>query len=318
MNPTTATPNRIYPSSDELRVEIARLRNRNLRLEDTANRLQAEIGAAAAIQRDLLPRALPSVEGANINAYYRPVGEVSGDLYDVIRLDDRTTAIVVMDVSGHGVGAGMLATLLRQKLAEAIELCRSSGDLDPGRALALLNQAVIDLDLSDCQFVAATLAFFDEVSRVVRVARGGAPYPIVVRERATRATPLMSDGPIIGVLEDAVFGSVEIELEPGDAIILCTDGLERLLDEKAFCGLCSDSYRVARTDGRSSAGYQQLFQAVTEQINTAARAADADAGDDSGALDDTTLVVLDIAEPRGRIPSWSEPAEALPVPCLVG
>lgn len=283
MNSSTATLTFNTSSEIELRAEIARLRLQNRRLQDTADRMTSEMDAAALLQRQLTGPASLQLSGANIDVYCRPVGEVSGDMYDVVCLDEATTAIIVIDVAGHGLAAGMLAVQLKQRVRDYLDDSHQPDELDPGDLLSQLNGWLITAEWPDCQFATATVAIFDESSGVLRFARGGAPYPVLLQAVEAAATPLESEGALIGVIPHARFETIQVALSPGDAVCFWTDGLELLLDERELGAL----FQQASCAGRASDGHAriQLFDAVARRAESAVKL--------GRELDDTTMVVLE-------------------------
>lgn len=292
MNSSTATLSKPSFSERALRAEVARLRSQNARLQEKADRLVAQVDAAAVIQRQLTPPASLELHGANIDVYCWPVSEVSGDMYDIVRLDEVTTAIIVLDVAGHGLAAGMLAVVLKQRLLDEISNSQQAGKLDPGDLLSQLNESLIDMQLPDCQFATAIVAIFDESSGLLRVARAGAPYPILSQQCEATAIPLQGEGGLVGVLSNASFETVEVQLAPGDAVYFWTDGVETLLDESEQYALCQPASCPGKLNDGQLSSRHRLFDAVTRRTKTAISP--------GCELDDTTIVVL---ERTGTCPS---------------
>ena len=194
------------------------------------------------MQRSLLPTALPTLRGADIHALYQPVGAVSGDIYDVIQLDEQRIAISLADATGHGVAAGILTAFVKRSLCGREATTDRLLHRNLGEVFARLNRQILDAQLEDCQFVAALHAVYDESTRVIRWVRGGAPYPVLVR-RHSPPQPLRSEGSLLGIDADASFEIGELQLQPGDTLILHTDGLEEpLLREERGLG-CESLHR---------------------------------------------------------------------------
>lgn len=205
--------------------EVETLRQRDQVQRDALQRLQGQLRSAAELQRDLLPSRLPTIEGLKVHTLYRPAEMVSGDLYNVVRLDDRHVAFTLADATGHGLPAGMLSALTRRSLFA------ENRSLLPDRVLAAANGDVLKLGLSECQFLGALYAVFDERTRTLSWARGGLPYPILARTgQAPRQIP--SNGPALGTIENASFEVVTMALQPGDCVVFHTDGVDALLAER--------------------------------------------------------------------------------------
>lgn len=201
--------------------ELQALRRREQQQTLALNQLRSQVAEVAQLQRGLLPARLPHVPGLTIHTLYRPAETVSGDWYDVVRLDHRRTAFLLADATGHGLPAGMLSTLTRRyfKLDETTR--------DPAAVLEQANREVLRFSLSECQFVGAIVGIFDETNRVLTFARAGLPYPVLVR-LGERRTELRCGGPALGTVEGAVFENVSIRLAPSERVILHTDGVDAL------------------------------------------------------------------------------------------
>ncbi len=207
-----------------LRAELADSRKREREQREMVEVLEVERRQAAEIQSALLPTELPKLESASVQACFRPVDTVSGDLYDVFRLDDKHVAILVLDATGHGTAPALLSTKARQLLQDN-ELLQDIANIQPNEILEHLNEAITDIDLAECQFVATIFAVYNEESQKIRWARGGAPYPMLVR-KGQKPCAVHSAGPIIGAFHGAEFETAELSLHPGDAIVFHSDGLD--------------------------------------------------------------------------------------------
>lgn len=208
----------------QVQAELAALRRENERHKANVRRLDDELHQAARLQRDLQP-PVPHSEHVDIHIISRPADRISGDVHEVVRLDESHLAIFAADATGHDMASGMLALYIRRTLWAATEDRRGRALPDPGETLARMNRDLVGLELRDCHFVTAVYAVYDERTRVMRWARAGAPYPIMVSpSKAAQAIP--SDGPLLGAIANASFEVVECSLEPGDAMLFHTDGLD--------------------------------------------------------------------------------------------
>jgi hypothetical protein len=100
--------------------------------------------------------------------------------------------------------------------------------LPPAHVLHRVNCSVVAADLAECLFITGLHAVYYEPARTLTFARGGLPYPILLRAGCA-PQQLVSQGPLMGAFDDAVFETMRVYLEPGDAMIFYTDGLEALL-----------------------------------------------------------------------------------------
>lgn len=175
-----------------------------------------------ALQEAMLPQELPIVDGFELDASYTPATPdlaVGGDWFDAFRLDDRTLALAVGDVSGHGLNAAALMAQLRNaKRAFIFE------DPAPGHVLGRLNHYLYRLDSAD--FATVLYGLLDLPSGDFRWAVAGHPPPIFFREG--RAAPVEDPdvrGPLLGFRPGATYGETVRTLEPAGGVLLYSDGL---------------------------------------------------------------------------------------------
>jgi sigma-B regulation protein RsbU (phosphoserine phosphatase) len=196
------------------------------------DRLHEEMHMAAAVQRELLPTQMPDVPGLDFGMIFRPVNYVSGDIYDVQRLDADHVGFFIADAVGHGVPAALLTMILTYSLAPTEGL---SGEIqriiEPGLVLKRLNDRLSNARAGSGRFATAVYGVINVVTRRVRIAGAGHPPPLLMRRGESRA--IETEGPLLGVFPDAVFDQVEFTLEEGQTLLLYTDGLE--------CAFPSDS-----------------------------------------------------------------------------
>jgi hypothetical protein len=210
--------------------------------------LDEQLRLASEIQRDLLPGALPETSPLSIEVLYLPAEYVSGDIYDVSRLDEERIGLSIADATGHGLPAALLTIFVKNSFrGKAI-----SGDtyriLEPDEVLAGLNAELLNTRLSGGQFITGLHAVLDRKTRLMRWARGGIPYPVLIRPgEAPRR--LASHGGLMGAFADVDFEVTSHEFLRGDTLLLFTDGLEALLlkhDEAFSVGEIQDSAWVRR------------------------------------------------------------------------
>ena len=207
---------------------IEKLARHEPRVSASRHGLEGQMEIAGRLQRELLCSPLPRVEGLRICTLFEPAESTSGDLYDVHRLDEDHIGIALADATGHGLPAAFLSVYIKQLLNGKLIGSADYRLLGPEEVLERLNTHVLAANLQDCQFAAALYAIYDLKTRVIRWARGGIPYPILARPgQPARHVP--SKGPIVGTFEGASFEVVELQLEPGDRLVLHTDGVDALL-----------------------------------------------------------------------------------------
>lgn len=184
---------------------------------ERAQRARAEIGET--LQRGLLPPLLPHIPGWSISAMYRPAGaenEVGGDFYDVFRVPGGWM-LVVGDVTGRGPRAASITAVARYTLHTAALLAD-----DPVVALQALNRALLARgDSALCSLAAITLS--EDLSLPVRLAVAGHPPPLLVDGETV--SEAMDPDPILGAFEEAEWNIVSTRIEPGQQLVIVTDGI---------------------------------------------------------------------------------------------
>ncbi len=213
----------------DLAVEVA---HRAALALGNARAFQREHEIAENLQRALLPATLPKVGGLEIAVRYLSATAgvlVGGDWYDVIAFDDRTAALVVGDVVGHDIEASSAMGQLRTGLrAYAYEDCGH-----PETILARLDRLIDQLGLS---MATCVLAVVDSERRVLRWTSAGHPPPLLLRDG--HATYLEGGGGVLlGVTGPHVWAAAAVALEPGDTVVLFTDGLIERRRESLVEGL---------------------------------------------------------------------------------
>jgi hypothetical protein len=186
---------------------------------DSAELQAAQSHIARTLQAGLIPRSLPAVEGWELSSAYRAAGravQVGGDFYDLLTFDGGWAA-VIGDVVGKGAEAAALTALARHTLAAIVE---ATGDLP--YALRVLNRRLRHRDddyRSLCTVAAVLVAPDDQVTIL------SAGHPLPVLRRGAEAWPVGRPSPMLGYVEDLEPLCTPVEVQPGDQIILYTDGV---------------------------------------------------------------------------------------------
>ena len=239
--------------------------------------VQRELETARHIQTALLPRTLPAVSGLDIAARYLPMTAVAGDFYDFVTLGPSKVGLLVADVSGHGVPAALVASMV--KLAFAAQL---DGADDPARVLGGINRILCRH--VESTFVTAVYAVIDTERRTITVANAGHPPLLtggpmdVVRESAEH-------GLMLGMLPDAAYTNDQLDLGSGQYVVMYTDGIPET-QNPAGDFLDLDRVRSWLTSG----GSQTAARFADDVLHNLRRWRGGDAFDD-----DVTLVVARFA-----------------------
>jgi sigma-B regulation protein RsbU (phosphoserine phosphatase) len=193
-------------------------RARLLSEEEAARLIQQELSIARRIQRRFLPPITPALHERGIGARSLSSKEVSGDSYDLVSLPDGGLAFSIADVSGKGMPASLIMAGLHAAFRLAV-----SEDPDPAAVCSRVNRFLAE-SLSPSEFVTAVFAVLDPASSTVRYCIGGHNPPLLMRRDGT-AQWLASGGLLLGVFAGAPYDAQETTLEPGDVLLLYTDGV---------------------------------------------------------------------------------------------
>jgi sigma-B regulation protein RsbU (phosphoserine phosphatase) len=180
--------------------------------------INRELDIARQIQSSILPQTMPRMRGLTIASRYRPMTAVAGDFYDFIEIDPERVGILVADVSGHGVPAALIASMVKVALAAQ----RPHAD-SPAAVLAGMNETLCGRLAG--QYVTAAYLFIDIRSRMIRY--GAAGHPAMLR--STRADgevhAVEQNGLILGFVQNQRYTELEEPLRNDDRFLLYTDGL---------------------------------------------------------------------------------------------
>src|SRR5271170_501122 len=186
--------------------------------EESLLAIRKELEIAEQIQTSILPREVPRLAGIDIAARYLPMSAVAGDFYDFLLVGGHHLGVLIADVTGHGVPAALIASMLKVAFAS-----QSEHAADPARVLTGLNRALCGK--FEDHFVTAAYLFFDLDRGIVRYAGAGHP-PLLSFSAAHRtARAIEQNGLFLGMFPEAEYASMEMQLQPGDRYLLYTDGL---------------------------------------------------------------------------------------------
>ncbi|MHC4434834.1 MAG: PP2C family protein-serine/threonine phosphatase, partial [Planctomycetota bacterium] len=190
-------------------------------LGDQAEQISQDLRRAEIIQGALLPQVPAAMRGLSVHSLYRPGHFVGGDLYDVIAVDEDKIAIYVADASGHGVSAAMLSVLFKQRLPK---ITVPGAAINPAFVLAKINDELFRDVAAPGMFVTAVYCLIDTGQATVDIASAGHP-PVHLVRAGGKVSLIERTGPALGLHADAAFKETHIDLQPGDRLFLCSDGL---------------------------------------------------------------------------------------------
>ena len=237
--------------------------------------INRELDIARQIQSSILPQAMPRIRGLTIVSRYRPMTAVAGDFYDFLEIDTERLGILVADVSGHGIPAALIASMV--KVAFAAQ--RDHAD-SPAAVLAGMNETLCGRLAG--QYVTAAYLFIDTRTRMIRY--GAAGHPPMLRSTRTHGAvdEVEQNGVILGFAQNHGYTELKAPLRTGDRFLLYTDGLIEA------CNADDDFFGLERLKATLSAATGLQSERATDDLLTTV---DRWSGRPPG--DDLTLVLVD-------------------------
>ncbi len=226
-------------------------------------RLNRDLKIAEQVQKRFLPQVVPSVPGYEFFAHYQPTYQVGGDYYDFVPLGTDRVALAVGDVSGKGVAAALMMAKFSGDTRSSI--LTESG---PATTAARLNNLLCAAGIED-KFITLGLCVLDFSSRKLTLTSAG-HTPVIVRRADGRAEEVGQDvsGLPLGIMEDSEYQQTDIQLDPGDVVVVYSDGVtdarspsDELYDSQTNHRLIK---RVAQTSGGAVAVGKAILQDIRE------------------------------------------------------
>lgn len=262
-------------SRDDLRTRLAvarritalqeELARRNAELEAANARMQHDLRAAQRAQRGLLPASLPSLPGLTAAWRLLPCEELAGDTLNLVRLDERRAGFYVLDVSGHGVAAALMAVQVSRHLGPVLgsgSLLKQPQAVAPGYRIvppAEVALALAGLFHAPRQLQYCTLLYgiYDLIDHSVEVVCAAHPPPLVVRAAGGIEMPEMSGHPIgLFTPEESGYTTWRTVLAPGDRLLAISDGVTEtedhtgaILGNAGLCALIDGQRQLAPEQG---------------------------------------------------------------------
>jgi len=187
--------------------------------------LEQDLAAARLTQQSLIPQKPPPLPGWEVAACYRPVIQVGGDIYGWLRMADRRTLFWIADATGHGASAALLTTLAKLLFHHG-----SAESNEPGEIMEVVNNDFRSIFGARSFMTAMCVALDPESGRATVVGAGHPPLLVIRADGATQS--FRSSAPPLGLVEQSEFTQIRIDLKPGDAFLLYTDGLYGAADGK--------------------------------------------------------------------------------------
>ncbi|MDG2013114.1 MAG: SpoIIE family protein phosphatase [Pirellulaceae bacterium] len=195
--------------------------------EKQADEWERDAELAKEVQKSLLPEAAPDFSGYELFDYYLPASHVGGDYFDYISLDDHRLAMLVGDVVGHGIAAALLMAKVSAESRFALAKSQPAST-----SMNQLNQAISNLNLD--KFVTMVLALLDRENDRLTIVNAGHPPPIVrKKDGETYSLSTEKSGLPVGIIGGFEYEEFSISLEPGDMVVLYTDGVNEAQNPQA-------------------------------------------------------------------------------------
>ncbi len=247
--------------------------HRSMRTEEALLAISNELEVARRIQTSILPEHMPQLAGVRIAARYAPMTQVAGDFYDFLVVDDRRLGVLIADVSGHGVPAALVASMVKVAIA-----AQSEHADNPAKVMAGLN-SVLAGKLQG-QFVTAAYLFLDLENGTGCYSAAGHPPLLHYRAADAAVEGVVENGLILGIVPLATYETKVLRVAGGDRFLLYTDGV--LEADKA--GEEFGEERVKNILARSTSA-EEICQSVSAAVS---------AWSQGVAGDDITIVALNI------------------------
>ena len=192
------------------------------------NDLAEQLKMAGHVQRNFLPKRLPNLKNVRWASLFEPADWVSGDIYDVARLDEQHIGFYIADAVGHSIPAALLTMFLKQAIKMRETIGNDYRIFGPVEVMENLNTAMSDQNLAGCLFATCCYGLLNIRTLQLTFVRAGHPYPVLIRKGAG-PVPLEKRGGLLGVFEHTEFEQQMVQLAAGDKVFLYSDGCESLV-----------------------------------------------------------------------------------------
>ncbi|HEV8282090.1 MAG TPA: PP2C family protein-serine/threonine phosphatase [Candidatus Limnocylindrales bacterium] len=245
---------------------------------DSSSSLAADLALGRLQQRTIVSLLAPDVDGYDLASHYEPAREVGGDFFELFRLRRRghPLGVVIADVAGKGIAAALLMAFARPVIHAALDA--ASG---PADALERTNRILVD-ELRTALFITALVGRLDVRTGQLRIANAGHESPLLVPGDGGPIRPVEGCGPLLGAFSALDLVEIDIDLRPGDQLVLYTDGVT---DSRAPSGERFGKPRLIEAlEQARGLTAQDLVDAVRDSVSSFRRAMDP--------VDDVTIVAI--------------------------
>ncbi len=240
--------------------------------------IENELEIARGIQKSILPAGVPDLEGTRVAVAYKPMASVAGDFYEFVVVDRNRAGFLVADVSGHGVPAALIASMVKVAMQSVVAVADHPGEVMRGLNRVLSGQL-------RGQFVTAAYLWVDTEKNRALYSAAGHPPLLYWRAASNELRRIESNGLLIGVLDDSEYPVSEITLTGGDRLMLYTDGVIEAEDSKGVAfgdARLEDVLRMTRANTAVEVSDRLIAELANWQPESAKQ------------QDDLTLLVIDV------------------------
>jgi len=252
--------------------------HRTLRRDQELNDIQRELELARRIQLSLLPPAFPYSASFRVAASYVPMSSVAGDLYEYLVTDGGRACILIADVSGHGVPAALIASMVKMAAISQREVAAH-----PGAVLTGMNRALYGN--TQGQFVTAACVHLDAARGELRYAAAGHPAMLLVR--GGRVMEVTENGILLAAADGIEYTERTLEIRAGDRVVLYTDGIVEARDARG--AMFGEEALIASVEASAAMPADEVTGSIVEKVRAWANVQD----------DDLTLLVCDFVGAGG-------------------
>ena len=265
----------------KIKVQI-RLREAIMNLASLHAQLSEELRLAGLVQRDFLPEKLPNCDKLRWATVFLPTECVSGDIYDVKRIDEQHVGFYVADVVGHGMPAALLSIFINQAIAVYEDAQNNHCVLSPAELMKNVNLRMSAQKLSGSQFVTCCYCLININTLQLTYCRAGHPYPILIRAKE-QPRYLEIEGSLLGIFGEAEYSQRTIQLQSGDKLLLYSDGAIPFISKSHDTAHCDFREEFREIIGRPIVEMMDKFSVLVQNKET-----------NLSEIDDVTAVGLEI------------------------
>jgi len=225
--------------------------------------IDADLIHAAKIQdyflnTNLLKNDQPLIEGVNQSYIYKPYLEVGGDFLNIAKISDDKLGIVIADVMGHGISAALATGVMKSAFTLFV---KDYGD-HPVKLMTHMNAHFYDI--FSTLYATGYYALIDMSGKKIRMTKAGHHHPLVWKKNDQNLITLESPGPGLGIIPDATFDEITVDIEEGDKLLFYTDGIIEQKNEQ------SDMYSQERLEcifkGQITKGEEKILQVIIDDL----------------------------------------------------